>query len=531
MSDLEAAYKRKPQATLSQPDLHREHGFEHFSVHSTKPHRTVNPEMVTASRRELLQDSYVPKFLQLQREGPSREAHKIDKTRDLTYLARARRYLREPLAEFLGTAILVIFGDGSVCQVRISEILNPAASLGNYTSIGISWALGVLVAIVVAGNTSGAHLNPSVTLANALFRRFPWKKLPIYILAQMLGGIVGSAIVFGLYHPAIRQVEDGDALTLRTAGYFSTFAQPYLGKSTQILSEVNSTALLIIAIFAAGDEANGFGQTAPFLIALTVMAIGMALGFNTGYALNAARDTGPRILMSMVGYPGTIWSEYGFYSLTILWTPLLGAIVGGLVYDILVFTGDSPLNRPYFGFYEWRWRTHGMQAAEAVGDAMGDAVQAVAEALPEAIVPDALLNDSDGTSTRSTTASTTEAELRDKPMVPGVASPNDAAAKQNIRQNSQTATTTTTKAEHTHDEGAPTVRRTATSSSQPTGAGGGDVKKTDSAAESGEKSTNPLAKYRPTALPPHLMVDEATMERLASDSEVPTLSSTKVKTP
>ncbi|THG97637.1 hypothetical protein EW026_g4396 [Hermanssonia centrifuga] len=253
--------------------------------------------------------------------------------------SRIREILREPAAEFFGVMILIIFGTGVVAQVVTSANTGVAPGpKGEYLSINLGWAAGTALGVWVSGGISGGHINPAVTLAMAVFRDFPWRKVPIYMFAQLMGGICGGGIVYANYIHAIDIVEGGrDIRTLSTAGIFSTYA--FLG-----------TAVLLIIVCAITDRNNGPPPTGlvPLCLFFTILAIGACLGMQTGYAINPARDLGPRILTAMVGYGGQVFSFRNQYW---LWCPVIAPFAGGLVgvflYDAFFFIGsESLLNRP-----------------------------------------------------------------------------------------------------------------------------------------------------------------------------------------
>ncbi|PWN44279.1 aquaporin, partial [Ceraceosorus guamensis] len=262
--------------------------------------------------------------------------------------------LREPFAEFLGTAVLMIFGNGINVQVTVSKLYDASDAKGDYLSISFGWGLGVLFGVTLAGGISGGHINPALTLALAVWRRFPWRKVPVYICAQMAGALVGSLMIYGLYVVPIRIVDPMQTET--TAALFTTYPAEFLRtQSTRITTfynEVFATAVLAAVVFALGDSNNTPPPEgmAPLILMWLIMAIGATLGWQSAYCVNPARDWGPRMMLSMVGYQG-LWSfNAGYFA----WTPLLatvvGAQVGAFLYDALIYTGgDSPLNRP------WRW--------------------------------------------------------------------------------------------------------------------------------------------------------------------------------
>lgn len=238
----------------------------------------------------------------------------------------------ETIAEFLGTLVLVLFGNGVVAMVQLfgkgvpGEVVN-----GGYTNITVAWGLGVTMGIYVAGKISGAHLNPAVTLAMAAFRGFPWRRVVPYCLAQTAGAFVASAIVFWNYRLAFLKA---DPALDHTAGIFTTFPAFPDTLSAGFLDQVIGTALLLLMIFAITDERNQPpGALAPALIGLIVVVIGMSFGGMHGYAINPARDLGPRLFTVAAGFRNNgITDGTNEYWVPIL-GPLLGGLLGGFVYD------------------------------------------------------------------------------------------------------------------------------------------------------------------------------------------------------
>ncbi|OBZ68683.1 hypothetical protein A0H81_11172 [Grifola frondosa] len=145
--------------------------------------------------------------------------------------SRIREQLREPAAEFFGTMVLIIFGNGVDCQVVLSSHPSVAASpFGSYLSLSFGWAVGTALGVWISAGISGGHINPAVTIAFATFRDFPWRKVPIYVFAQLMGALCGAGIVYANYIHAIDLVEGGRAIRTvpGTAGLFSTYALPYM---------------------------------------------------------------------------------------------------------------------------------------------------------------------------------------------------------------------------------------------------------------------------------------------------------------
>jgi len=267
--------------------------------------------------------------------------------------SRVRYQFREAFAEFFGTMILVLFGNGVLCQVVLSSNSNVASTpKGDYLSISLGWGIGVALGVWVSGGISGGHINPAITLALAVTRRFPWKKVPIYMLSQLLGAILGAAIVYANYFHAINLFEGGSGIRTvsGTAGLFGTYAADYLPDSAAFFDEFLGTAILLLCLLAVTDSKNiaptpGLLPLALFLI---ISGIAMAFGLQTGFAINPARDLGPRILTAMAGYGKGVFTFRGQYW---LWCPILapfaGGVVGALVYDVFMFTGgESVVNSP-----------------------------------------------------------------------------------------------------------------------------------------------------------------------------------------
>ena len=263
----------------------------------------------------------------------------------------------ELLAEFLGTFVLIAFGDGVVAMAvaalnqsgRGTEIF---AASGDWLLIAWGWALAVAFGVYVAGGVSGAHINPAVTLALAVKRNFPWVKVAPYMAAQVLGAFVGGALIYLVYHDAIASFEaakhitrgalGGAADSTPTFSIFATFPAPYFGSSMigPLIDQIVGTAFLLMFVLALTDERNQppMSNLAPLLIGFAVAAIGMSFGANAGYAINPARDFGPRFFAWLAG-----WGKVAFPGVhNYFWVPIVGPFIGGvlgaIVYDL--FVGD-----------------------------------------------------------------------------------------------------------------------------------------------------------------------------------------------
>jgi glycerol uptake facilitator protein len=243
------------------------------------------------------------------------------------------RLLAELSAEFLGTLVLILFGNGVVAMVVLFGSGAPGEIVhGGFTNITIAWGLGVTMGIYVAGRISGAHLNPAVTLSLALFRGFPWRRVLPYSLAQTAGAFAAAAIVFWEYRPAFLKA---DPLLDHTAGIFTTFPRfpqlPYAGFVDQVIG----TALLLMLIFALTDERNQPpGILGPILVGLVVVGIGMAFGGLHGYAINPARDFGPRLFTVVAGFRNNGLTDGSYVFWVPIAGPLLGGIIGSAAYDL-----------------------------------------------------------------------------------------------------------------------------------------------------------------------------------------------------
>jgi glycerol uptake facilitator protein len=271
----------------------------------------------------------------------------------------------ELLAEALGTFILIAFGDGVVAMAvaalnqsgRGTEIF---AASGDWLIIGWGWGMAVAFGVYVAGGVSGAHINPAVTLAFAVRRGFPWRKVPGYMAAQVVGAFVGAALVYVVYKGAIdsyeraNHISRGAANSVPTFSIFATFPAKYLGNWVgPFVDQVVGTAFLIAFVFAIVDELNQpvRSNLAPVVIGFVVVAIGLSFGANAGYAINPARDLGPRLFAGLAGWGGVaVPGIYGNVN-SYMWIPIVGPFVGGVIgafaYDLgirdtLVARGETP---------------------------------------------------------------------------------------------------------------------------------------------------------------------------------------------
>jgi glycerol uptake facilitator protein len=271
----------------------------------------------------------------------------------------------ELLSELLGTFVLICFGDGVVAMAvaalnqsgRGSQIF---AASGDWLIIGWGWGFAVTMAVYVAGGISGAHINPAVTLAFAARRDFPWRKVPAYIAAQVVGAFLGALLVYIVYKGAIDSYERanhitrGDPSSIPTYSIFATFPAKYFGNWLgPFIDQIVGTAFLIAFVFALVDDRNQppKANLAPLLVGFVVVAVGISFGANAGYAINPARDFGPRLFAAIAGWgdialPGNYGNVDGYFWIPII-GPFLGGLIGAFTYDLgirdtLLARGELP---------------------------------------------------------------------------------------------------------------------------------------------------------------------------------------------
>ena len=234
------------------------------------------------------------------------------------------------LAEILGTALLILIGGGVVANDILKKTLGHG---GGWMTITTAWGLGVFIGVVVAGPYSGAHLNPAVTIGLAVAGSFPWSEVPSYILAEFIGAMVGASLVYAVYKDHFDATDDP---TLKRAVFCTSPAIPNTFRN--ILSEIIGTFVLLICVFyfssAEIDDGSGvkigLGSIGAIPVAFVVWGIGLSLGGTTGYAINPARDLGPRIVHSLLPIKGKIDSNWGYS-----WIPVVGPIIGSVLAALL----------------------------------------------------------------------------------------------------------------------------------------------------------------------------------------------------
>lgn len=234
----------------------------------------------------------------------------------------------ECIAECIGTFLFVVIGIGSVAGLVIA-----GAQYGQW-EISIIWGLGVAVAVYVTAGVSGAHLNPSVTIALAVFGSFPKYKIVPFIISQFLGAFLAAAVAYLLYHNLFT-VKD-----MSNAGVFTTFPHAKISLLQAFMTEFFVTAVLLVAIFALSDDKNGIprGSLAPLLVGVVVAVIGASFGPLTGFSMNAARDFGPRLFGFLAGWGDDMMTGGKTipYCLIPLTAPILGGLAGSFVYKFFI---------------------------------------------------------------------------------------------------------------------------------------------------------------------------------------------------
>ncbi|WP_102274947.1 MIP/aquaporin family protein [Cytobacillus massiliigabonensis] len=232
------------------------------------------------------------------------------------------------MGEVVGTMILILFGGGVVAGANLKKTFSFN---GGWVVITIAWGLAVTMGVFAVGSISGAHLNPAVTIGLALNGDFPWADVPEYIIAQMIGGFLGGVLVFLHYLPHWKATDDEGA---KLAVFSTSPAIPHT--FSNLLSEVIGTFILVLGLLFIG--ANKFSEGLnPIAVGLLIVVIGMSLGGTTGYAINPARDLGPRIAHFVLPIHGKGKSGWGY-----AWIPVLGPIMGGSLGSIfyqIFFTG------------------------------------------------------------------------------------------------------------------------------------------------------------------------------------------------
>ena len=222
------------------------------------------------------------------------------------------------LGELIGTALLIILGDGVVANVVLQKTKGNG---GGLISITFGWAMAVFVAVFSVAAASGAHLNPAITIAFAVLGKFDWALVPIYIAAQLIGAFIGAVIVWLAYR---RHFDSTDAAADKLAVFCTGPA--IRSTANNLITEAIGTFVLVFAVLEMVAPANSLGALNALPVALVVLAIGLSLGGPTGYAINPARDLGPRVAHALLPLKNKGTSDWGYS-----WIPIVGPIIGALI--------------------------------------------------------------------------------------------------------------------------------------------------------------------------------------------------------
>uniref|UniRef100_A0A8C6RQR6 Aquaporin 7 n=1 Tax=Nannospalax galili TaxID=1026970 RepID=A0A8C6RQR6_NANGA len=243
-----------------------------------------------------------------------------------------REMVREFLAEFMSTYVMMVFGLGSVAHMVLGD-----KKFGSYLGVNLGFGFGVAMGVHVAGGISGAHMNAAVTFSNCALGRMPWKKFPVYVLGQFLGSFSAAASTYLLFYRAIDQFSGGELLVTgptSTANIFATYLPEHMTLWWGFLDEVFLTGMLQLCIFAITDKRNSpaLKGTEALVIGVLVCVIGISLGMNSGYAINPSRDLPPRFFTFIAGWGQQVFRAGDNWWWVPVVAPLLGAYLGGIVY-------------------------------------------------------------------------------------------------------------------------------------------------------------------------------------------------------
>lgn len=235
--------------------------------------------------------------------------------------------------EFIGTAMLILIGNGIVANLVLKETKGGDSG---WTGISLAWGIAVFIGVFISADVSGAHLNPAVTIGLATAGKFSWSLVPGYFMAQILGAMMGNLLVWLSYKKHYEATEDSNAI-LATFSTIPAIRSPFWN----LITEIIGTFALVFGVFyiaggAVGDNPVSLGSLDALPVALLVMGIGFGLGGPTGYAINPARDFGPRLLHSLLPIKNKGKSDWGY-----AWVPIVGPVIGGFIAAILYMTIES----------------------------------------------------------------------------------------------------------------------------------------------------------------------------------------------
>jgi glycerol uptake facilitator protein len=270
----------------------------------------------------------------------------------------------ELISECLAVFIIITFGCSAAAMYTLYD---PSPYQNAYWGVCIAWGMSVTIAIYVTGAVSGTHANPAITLSLALYRGFPWKKVPTYVAAQVVGGFLGAAIVYVMFQPVIDHYNTLHQLTREgdggAAGVFFTHPGLAITPMRALINEVILTSLLVLGVFAITEKFNTVAPQAnsgALIIGLLVATIGASAGYLEAWAINPARDFGPRVFAYFAGWGSAALPAPGNYWFVPIVAPLIGGVIGGGAYQLLILN-FLPAHR-----------AHRAQAADAARQAKPD---------------------------------------------------------------------------------------------------------------------------------------------------------------
>lgn len=230
------------------------------------------------------------------------------------------------VGEIIGTMLLILLGDGVVANVVLGKTKGNSSG---WIVITTAWAMAVFVGAYVSGPISGAHLNPAVTVGLAVAGATPWGDVPIYIIGQFIGAMIGATLVWLAYFQHWGATPDPGA----KLAVFST--GPAIRNTVwNLITEIIGTFVLMFGILGIRGPEVGLGSLGFVVVAFLVWVIGLSLGGPTGYAINPARDLGPRIMHAILPIPGKGSSDWGYSWIPVV-GPIIGAVIGALLWNIL----------------------------------------------------------------------------------------------------------------------------------------------------------------------------------------------------
>ncbi|CAI4228674.1 unnamed protein product [Auanema sp. JU1783] len=275
-----------------------------------------------------------------------------------------KKFIRELLAECIGTFFLLLIGNSANVQAAV-------AAGGNSTSCHIAWGIGFMFAVFLAASISGAHLNPAISFAQWLLGNVPFWKLPMYMFAQVVGAYLGSAVTYFGHHDDLHKIDGGIRYVTgskATAGLFTTFPSAHMSVWGSFLDQVIGTAILSGLICLITDKRHQIPSAfVPPLAGGIMSMVAMTYGANGGFAINPARDLGPRLFCLCSGYGWEVFSfnNYGYFWIPIV-GPFVGALIGAWLYKLFVGlhgmnevleVSDAPSTK---GYNDWRFNPQGL---------------------------------------------------------------------------------------------------------------------------------------------------------------------------